>query len=104
MVRGSGPAYFFFKKLDKYFSKAETMEGACGCGALISSTKPASSTARDVLIPKAPILVPFCWYLGKLSKRLLTPLGVKKQMISYSCVPSNSLMSLLMVQYMKGVA
>src|SRR6476469_7942977 len=49
------------------------------------SFRPASSTAFDVLEPKAPITVPFCLKAGSLSNRLFTPLGVKKQMTSYSC-------------------
>src|SRR5580692_2716115 len=67
---------------DKYNSRADTMLGALGCGALISSTRPASSAALNVLAPKAPILVPFCLNFGKFSKRLLTPPGVKKQITS----------------------
>src|SRR5579871_4385140 len=114
MSRQSGPhcklqasgqkVYFFFTPPERNFSRAETMEGACGRGAFISSVRPASSTAREVLLPKAPILVPFCLNLGSLSKRLLTPLGVKKQMTSYSPFSINSLISLLMERYMKGVA
>src|SRR6185437_12146863 len=57
-------AYFFLIVTARYFSSAETMEGAWGCGALISSVRPASSTAREVLLPKAPILVPFCLNFG----------------------------------------
>src|ERR1700743_242368 len=108
MLQTLGPIrvrhYFFLTVTERYFSNAETMEGACGCGALISSVSPASSTAREVLLPKAPILVPFCLNFGRLSKRLLTTLGVKKQIISYSLWLRTSFTSLLMVRYIKGVA
>src|ERR1700734_537296 len=95
--------HFFFNTEDKYFSNADTIEGAWGSGALISIVKPASCTALEVLLPKAPIFVPICLNLGKLSKRLRTPLGVKKQMISYSLFTITSLILLLMVRYIKGV-
>src|SRR5690242_7718727 len=65
------------------------------------NVNPASSAALDVLFPNAPITVPFCLYLGRLSKRLLTPLGVKKQMTSYSFLRI-SFTSLLVVRYMKA--
>src|SRR5438046_8337509 len=60
--------------------------------------------AREVLFPNAPIMVPFCLYFGRLSNRLLTPLGVKKQMTSYSFFKSNSFTSLLCVRYIKARA
>src|ERR1700744_2861745 len=88
----------------RYFSSAETMEGAWGRGALMSRVRPASSTAREVLLPKAPIFVPFCLNLGMLSNRLLTPLGVKKQIMSYSLWLRTAATSLLIVRYIKGVA
>src|SRR5205085_5419400 len=78
------------------------MLGVCGCGALISSFNPASSTAFEVLLPNAPITVPFCLNLGTLSKRLFTPLGVKKQITWYSVLFRRSLTSLLAVRYMKA--
>ena len=58
------------------------MVGAWGSGALISSFNPASSTALKVLLPNAPITVPFCLNFGRLSNKLFTPLGVKKQITS----------------------
>ena len=66
------------------------------------SFRPASSMAFEVLFPKAPITVPFCLNFGTLSKRLFTPLGVKKQITSYSVLVSISLTSLLAVRYMKA--
>src|SRR5215213_6285650 len=92
--------YFFRASAAKYFSSAATIEGACGSGALIVNTSPASSMAFDVLFPNAPITVPFCLYFGTLSKRLLTPLGVKKQITSYSFLRT-SIASLLAVRYIK---
>src|SRR5579864_7550264 len=90
--------------MERYFSSADTIEGACGSGALMSRVSPASCTALEVLLPKAPIFVPFCLNLGRLSNRLFTPLGVKKQMISYSLFTITSFILLLMVRYMNGVA
>src|SRR5450432_1442576 len=84
---------------ERYLSNAATIEGVCGNGAFISNNKPASSTALDVLFPKAPIFVPFCLNRGQLSKRLLTPLGVKKQITSNSWRPSTSFTSALMLRY-----
>ncbi len=51
---------YFFSIPDKKTSNALTMLGACGCGALMSNCKPASSTALNVLRPNAPMRVPFC--------------------------------------------
>src|SRR5574338_652984 len=95
------PFYLF---LLKNFSKAATIEGVSGAGAFMWSVKPASSTALEVLLPKAPILVPFCLYRGKFSNRLLTPLGVKKQITSNSDFVSTCFTSLLMVRYINGVS
>src|SRR4030095_14820020 len=78
------------------------MLGVCGCGALISSLSPASSTALEVLFPNAPITVPFCLYLGRLSKRLFTPLGVKQQITSNSFFSRTSRTSVLCVRYMNA--
>ena len=44
--------YFFLTTVERYCSRAATMDGLCGCGALISNFKPASSTALEVLLPK----------------------------------------------------
>jgi hypothetical protein len=60
----TGQHYFFFSVTARYFSRADTIEGAWGRGALISRVRPASSTAREVLLPKAPIFVPFCLNFG----------------------------------------
>jgi len=75
---------YFFLLQARNRSSAETMEGASGWGAFISSLSPASSIALKVFVPKAPIIVPFCLNFGTLSNKLLTPLGVKKQITSYS--------------------
>src|SRR5947209_13623960 len=93
--------YFFFSLL-RNLSSAATMEGAWGSGALMPNLSPASSMALEVLFPKAPITVPFCLNLGTLSNKLLTPLGVKKQMTSYSLLARMSFTSLLAVRYMKA--
>src|ERR1700744_5917463 len=79
------------------------MLGAFGCGALISNNKPASSTAFKVLVPKAPIFVPFCLNFGKFSNKLFTPPGVKKQITS-NFFAITSLISLLIILYNTGVA
>src|SRR6185436_559833 len=94
--------YFFFLFAARNCSSAATILGACGCGALISSFSPASSAALDVLFPNAPMTVPFCLYLGTLSNKLLTPLGVKKQITSYSVFVNNSFTSLLTLRYMNA--
>src|SRR5579885_3892740 len=78
------------------------MLGICGWGALISNFKPASSIAFEVLLPKAPITVPFFLNFCTLSNRLFTPLGVKKQIMSYSFFTRTSLTSLLLVRYIKA--
>ena len=49
-----------------------------GWGALISSVRPASSTALEVLLPKAPILVPFCLNLRKVIKKASYTAGREK--------------------------
>jgi hypothetical protein len=63
-------------------SSAAHILGLFGEGTLISKFKPASSTAFEVLLPNAPITVPFCLKSGTLSNKLFTPLGVKKQITS----------------------
>src|SRR5574343_377876 len=65
--------------LAKNKSRAATILGLWGLGTCICSSKPASTTALEVLFPKAVNMVPFCLKSGKLSKRLFTPLGVNKQ-------------------------
>src|SRR5688572_14631722 len=80
------------------------MEGVLGCGTLIVNCNPASSTALDVLSPKAPMTVPFCLNAGALSNKLLTPLGVKKQITSYSFAFSTWVTSLLCVRYINARA
>src|SRR5215207_1277418 len=94
--------YFFLNSLARKRSRAATIEGVCGSGALMPSFRPASSMAREVLLPNAPMTVPFCLKAGRLSKRLFTPLGVKKQITSYSLLLSNSFTSLLAVRYIKA--
>src|SRR6476661_239394 len=94
--------YFFLLSPTRNLSRAATIDGAWGSGALIPSFRPASSIALEVLLPKAPITVPFCLNFGTLSKRLFTPLGVKKQITSYSFWVRMSLTSLLAVRYIKA--
>src|SRR6476661_1404481 len=94
--------YFFLLSPTRNLSRAATIDGAWGSGALIPSLRPASSIALEVLLPKAPMTVPFCLNFGRLSKRLLTPLGVKKQMTSYSLSERISFTSLLAVRYIKA--
>lgn len=45
--------------LTRKSSNAATIDGELGAGALISSLRPLSSTAFDVVGPNAPIRVPF---------------------------------------------
>ena len=93
---------YFLIEADKNLSKAATILGACGAGALISNFNPASSIALAVLPPKAPTNVQFCLNFGKLSYKLLTPLGVKKQITSNSTLANTSLISLLIVRYINA--
>ena len=53
----SSENYFFISV--RKLSSAATIDGALGAGALMSSLKPWSSTALEVVGPKAPISVPF---------------------------------------------
>ena len=47
--------YYFFISVVRYNSSAAAIDGACGNGAFTSSLNPASSTAAEVVGPKAPI-------------------------------------------------
>ena len=51
--------HFFFDFSLRNLSRAATIEGTCGSGALICRFKPASRIAFDVLLPNAPKIVPF---------------------------------------------
>src|SRR6476469_4847848 len=94
--------YFFFVCMARNCSNAATIEGVCGWGALMLKVRPASSTALEVLLPKAPITVPFCLNFGTLSNKLFTPLGVKKQITSYSVDERISFTSDDAVRYIKA--
>src|SRR6478672_7099671 len=102
MFEKVGRSYPFLLSADKNCSSADTMDGVLGCGATMLSFKPASSMAFDVLEPKAPITVPFCLNFGSLSNKLFTPLGVKKQITSYSVDERISFTSDDAVRYIKA--
>ena len=66
------------------FSMAMAMEGADWVGAAMVSLMPASFSAAWVEVPKAAIRISWSLMLGKLLIRLLTPMGEKRAMASYS--------------------
>ena len=66
-----------------YCSMAMVIEGAPGAGAAMSRRSPASSTALQVVGPKAAISVPFWSKSGKFFCRLSMPPGLKKASRSY---------------------